>query len=972
MNNQGQTNDNLHVGDVLITDDLEVKGDVTVDGSLVFNSVQANEICIDGYCLPTSAGVDGEVITMNADNKTTSFKPISIPSLVDQRICLSRWFTQYQSLLNFSAYIGIFLNSNTGDSTTTGSNVIPASDFITSEENYTVLHVQFILRINTTDVLQPNQWQCKMRLSDGVGLGEIEWEPEEFSGTVQTNSERIQDFYLTFIRNPADPTKINISNQCIKHTNEASTTAPTGTNADKLFLSNNQFKLGSETGDISMPLPTTKSYWCQYNNFADGRPLTIDFLCQRPNPNASNTIDYGVLVGELYTFKKQTLPSGGPVTNDHLLLSNLNGGTGDGGHINLYDRRGVKPMTGDVNMNGNDITNCSDILGQGVNRINLNPPGQMTFISTISAIDGSSQVALSSNGAVVNRISGTDKLLMTASGVQVLNGSLDMKTNDIIDANVIVRASNGNVIDMDNDIAPPLITGALTIDAGAGKQARLSAGSVLELDGNVIDYNSKGGNHQFSNTAEGTILTLGSEIGANKNLNMLLNNIDQCPQVSNGGGVLSLFGDGRTDIGIIAGGSRLEVEDTQVSVSPFADLVIQNNIRYVQPGVMPTVFDDGATYVFVGSRTTATPIVLNNISVTFKGTSRDTSAIEYTGAGSFITATDCNLTISDLELKCNVAGSLLLTASNPSKLKVLSISNCEVTDSYEFADISGHELVDVNNCLFIHLRGNGVLTNQKCLYINGVAKTNVSSCELVKFFEIGQPANTNPFDGAMIYITGACGAISIIGGIIHPRVNQRAVEIDNTATFLEFALNTNNFIDIGLTTGAILQTNLNLDWDTNATSEANSLLPNLKSFVGAQLSAQNTNNTATVLNNPIDINLGALLTPFSSFGTAVAGTGGVTYVRKRPVNFQVTFVANLQAITGGSGQRIALSVSKNGVNTGIKSFVTLDSAGTEPKQCTLTLVGQAEQGDIFRSQLINESTSSDIRCLDLLISGIEI
>jgi len=126
------------------------------------------------------------------------------------------------------------------------------------------------------------------------------------------------------------------------------------------------------------------------------------------------------------------------------------------------------------------------------------------------------------------------------------------------------------------------------------------------------------------------------------------------------------------------------------------------------------------------------------------------------------------------------------------------------------------------------------------------------------------------------------------------------------------------------------------------------------------------------LNTPIDINLGTLLTPFSGFGVTVSTGGGITYVRKRPVNFQVTFVANLQAISGGAGQRIALSTSKNGVNTGIKSFVTLDSAGTEPKQCTLTLVGQAEQGDIFRSQLINESTSSDIRCLDLLISGIEI
>ncbi|MHA2040158.1 MAG: hypothetical protein ACW98X_27460, partial [Promethearchaeota archaeon] len=282
--------------------------------------------------------------------------------------------------------------------------------------------------------------------------------------------------------------------------------------------------------------------------------------------------------------------------------------------------------------------------------------------------------------------------------------------------------------------------------------------------------------------------------------------------------------------------------------------------------------------------------------MTFKGSSRETSSIEYTGVGSFITATDCDLSLIDLTLKCNVSGSLLLTASNPSKLNVLSIFNCEVRESYEFANISGHELVDINNTLFIHLRGDGVLTNQKCLYINGVAKTNITSCEIVKFFEIGQPANTNPFDGAMIYVTGACGAVSVIGGIIHPRVNQRAVEIDNTATFLEFALNTNNFIDIGLTTGTILQTNSNADWDTNATSEANSLLPNLKSFAGAQLSALNTNNTATVLNTPVDINIGSLLTSFSSFGVSVAAAGGITYLRKRPVNFQVTFVANLQAI----------------------------------------------------------------------------
>ncbi|MHC4649138.1 MAG: hypothetical protein ACYTBJ_27110, partial [Planctomycetota bacterium] len=703
MNNLGYSNDNLHVGDTFIKN-----GDLEVDGALIVDSVNVNSLTIGDpeYTLPTSAGTVNQVITMNPDNTTTSFQDINIPDLVNERVCVSRWFTQQQSLLDFSAYIGIFLNSNTGDSTTTGANVIPASDFTLSEENYTVLHVQFILRINTTDIAQPNQWQCKMRLNDGVGVGEIEWEVEEFSGTIQTNSERIQDFYLTFIRNPTDPTKINISNQCFKHTNAISGTVPTSTNLDKLFLSNNQFKLGSQTGEISMPLPTTKSYFCQFNNYANGRP--------RPNPNAFNIIQYGVLVGELYTFKKQTLPTGGTPLNDHLLLSNLNGGTGDGGHINLYDRRGVKPMTGDVNINGNSLLNVQEINGQG--------------------------------GLAYMRIDNTAGLLQIDGGeiTQTADTNINLYPNNIL------RLGN------------------------SGQDIRINPATEVDLQGG---------------------------------LNMNNNNINNVNQVSSSG-VLNLQGalGARVDIGV-GGSGRMEIEDTRVFISQFADLNIHDKIVYVQPNTMPSVYDDGKTYIFVGSRTTSTPIILNGISVTFKGSSRETSSIEYTGVGSFITTTDCDFSLIDLTLKCDVSGSLLLTASNPSKLNVLSIFNCEVRESYEFANISGHELVDINNTLFIHLRGDGVLTNQKCLYINGVAKTNITSCEIVKFFEIGQPANTNPFDGAMIYVTGACGAVSVIGGIIHPRVNQRAVEIDNTATFLEFALNTNNFIDIGLTTGTILQTN---------------------------------------------------------------------------------------------------------------------------------------------------------------------
>lgn len=441
MNSQGYTKDNIHKGSTKI-----VAGDLNVDGNLNVDGIQVNSLSIDGYTLPTSAGTDGQVITMNADNTTTSFK--DIPSSTE-RIATSRWFTQQQSLLNFSAYTGIFLNSNTGNSTTIGDSIIPATDLILSEENYSVLHVQFILRINTTDIAQPNQWQCRLRLDDGVGQGTIEWEVQEFTGTLQTNSERIQDFYLTFIRNPADPSKINVSSQSIKHTNAISSTAPTSTNLDKLFLSNNQFKLGSETGEISMLLPTTKSYFCQFNNYADGRPLTITMACQRPNPNVANTIDYGVLMGELYTFKKQTLAGGsggGGGTSDHLLLSNLDGGALlDGGHTNMFVISGAKPMIGNMDMNNNDILNVSDLRGIGSNNhINMNPSNQMDISSGIIQLISTSSIQYRTTSFHIFRINNIDKMLINASQIAVKNAFLNMDNNDITNA-AVISGPNGDL-----------------------------------------------------------------------------------------------------------------------------------------------------------------------------------------------------------------------------------------------------------------------------------------------------------------------------------------------------------------------------------------------------------------------------------------------------------------------------------------------------------------------------------------------
>ena len=88
MLSNGRSKENLHNGTTKIA-----SGDLEIDGSLIVDNIQVNSLSIDGYTLPTSAGTNGQVITMNPDNTTTSFQDVSIPTLVDQRVCLNRWFS---------------------------------------------------------------------------------------------------------------------------------------------------------------------------------------------------------------------------------------------------------------------------------------------------------------------------------------------------------------------------------------------------------------------------------------------------------------------------------------------------------------------------------------------------------------------------------------------------------------------------------------------------------------------------------------------------------------------------------------------------------------------------------------------------------------------------------------------------------------------------------------------------------------
>ena len=629
----------------------------------------------------------------------------------------------------------------------------------------------------------------------------------------------------------------------------------------------------------------------------------------------------------------------------------------------------------DLDMNQNVIDNClvvNNQLGQPLNLVggsNVSAiildatPTQGIIIGTnvgaSADITGDTSLSLRSNTGSIDLfpstqmnvvIGGMPRFAVDASEVNVGN-NLNMNTQDITNASVIVRQSNGNLIDFD-------VGGGLELQSGVGNNIDIKAGSdTAQISGANAVLSATG-----VAAVQGGTVSIGETIS---NMSLLF----QSSAVSIQQGLTNIASFTPTRISFL---QNLDMNNNNIlNTGDVALTSINTNVIYVPDGIMPTSFVADRTYIFLGSRSTVTPIVLPAGAITLKGTSRENSTIEYTGSGALFTSTDQNLTIQDLGWSCTNSGGYFLDATNAAKDKLLTIQNCEFREAYQVMEITGYDLVDFQNNVLTYIRS-GALGPSIGVNCIDVSKLEINSCEFIRWYQFGQPANTNPFAGNMIDISGSNGASQITNNIIHPRVAQNGIDIDAAAIFgAGVNITGNTFVDEGLTSGVILDTNSNADYDEKGITEANTLLPNLKTRVGAQLSAANTITTATSA-TPADINLNNLLVPFSSFGVLVGTGGGVTYNRTRPVNFQVTYVANLQAVTGGANQRIGLTVSKNGVNTGINSFVNLDSAGTEPKTVTLTLVGDAVQGDVFRSQLVNTSTSSNITCTDLIVSGVEI
>ena len=923
---------------------------------------------INNYILPSEAGTSGQVLTMDANNQNTSFQDASSGSLT--RIGAGNNDTV--SAAGGTSNQG-FLPSFSGVRLTDIKNIPPGSSY--------VIEAQSVVRF-TYDGTSPSvvsYLQTNLNLILGGTSSNTATISNQANSNVYPSPIVVGNIYRSYWYYKAVITRSDTGS--IFYLNTFSTMNRFG-NTNYLVNMNTTPNPPNFLAIDGDPNDTTLDFTFQFDNFlGSGTSVTYDY----PSINW--------YISQLGQVSAPTL-----LTNDHTQLTNLN--SGDSGHTQfalLQGRNGGQVLSGgitplhfltlkshtaglnnivikDLNTTFEkniDLNNNSLLNGLGLNTQFLVASAQTETPLLVGS--GGGALAITSNDLTLteNNLPGGEYINFNNTRALTYK-TLDMNTNDITNANVIVRASNGNVINFDNDVFPPLITSALTIESGAGKEININADNVLKLNGNSIIHNSGTGPHQFNDSGGLQAQFTSANIEMFKNLDMKNNNINNVNQVSSSG-TLTLLGalGNRCDIGV-AGATRLEVEDGRVLISQFADLNIQDTVIYVQPNTMPVSFDADKTYILVGSRSTSNSYVLPD-NCNIMGTGKNNSIINYTGAGSLFTSTDNNLSITDITLTSSDNAGILITASNVAKNKTINFTGLQIRNSKNVMSITGYDLIDFNNCIFTYIESGSL--SPIGVRITDASKVQVSSSEFLRWFQEGGTPATTFFNGNMLEFVNVLNALNINGSFYHPQYNQNGIDLSAVTSTIEGTITSNTFIDINLNTvGGFLVLNIPPAVATNYVVEGNSIYPNLRANLTYVFSGVNASNTIlSGGSNPNVINTGGLAIALVNQFSSVTAGGLATYLKKRSANFLITASANLQVIAGGAGQRVGLGLRVNGIDIpNGYSYVTLDSAGTEPKQTTLNFTGVASQNDTFELTIFNTSGNNDVLVSDLNFAGIEI
>jgi len=622
--------------------------------------------------------------------------------------------------------------------------------------------------------------------------------------------------------------------------------------------------------------------------------------------------------------------SGGDVRNP--MVENLDGGGFSITNVDNLTAVSItapnvvtNPLSTNLDTAGNAITNVSNISSQF---------GDIKFGSAVLRdvqevnnsgtllVDGNTGLNLGSLSGTVNMLTNVDfgtyglfnSSLVQTNLIEPLTGTdLDIKALSI-GTNVNITANN---IFSSNSQAVELKASGGSVELRTTGEARLASA------GGRIAFPSAGTGIAVANT-QFTILTpiialSAPDITCGGDVNMLTNGIDNCTKLN------SLF-------------------------------LINQESDFPNP-LTPGVYR-------IQSLVTLTqPLVLTG-DTTFKGDGRDNAGLEFkdttTLTGYCIDFSDYNVEFQNMKL-CNQSTNIdFINASNAAQDKFLLFTNCFITDSKnaEVINISGFDLVDFNQCLFMFN-----YTTAKHLYVSDTSKLQLSSCEFLRQFDQG----TGTWGTAnMVDLYGTMGAVNISGCLFHAQQTQIGLYIDNAQTSLENVVAANTFISIGQTTGT--NTSYDISLHPELVVSTNSGVLNEKALVEGSVQG-NTAYTATVSGSYVSINVPTITFPaLNRFSTA---TGVITYAAKQPI--QCLINANILANQGtGGNDTCRFGLEKNG--TLVSSIGILVEQNTD-RSFSYTAIVPLEQNDTLEFVCQNITAGTDaqgFRVVDLNATLIEV
>jgi hypothetical protein len=336
------------------------------------------------------------------------------------------------------------------------------------------------------------------------------------------------------------------------------------------------------------------------------------------------------------------------ITTDNIDANTINGGPIGGGVTN--------PLTADLKLGGFAIIEPLTAVSPALNIDQLDPAKKIDLkvggVAKVVVKNGEVELkenlkmnqkqiddvlVVNNSSGPLNLIggSGVSAVLIDATPTQgiIIGSDVGKSTQITGDTEISLISNTGNIelnpaSQMNVNVGGPRLT-VDAIEVGVDAKLNMNNNSILNINTSntqqtqtelivkptvgqlpitatngvlVTENNLPGGEIFESNSTENK---------SYKDLNMNGNIVDNVTELNSGllNPILNLVGRDRVDIGI-AGGGRMEIEDTRVFISQFADLNIQGQVIWVRPNTMPTLFSGDTTYIFVGSRNTSNSYVL--------------------------------------------------------------------------------------------------------------------------------------------------------------------------------------------------------------------------------------------------------------------------------------------------------------------------------------------------------------------------